>query len=39
MTQLKTAEMKRLEYKRPTIDKGYANQTLYIGLSDSDIFT
>lgn len=37
MTQLKTTEMKRLAYKRPTIDKGYANQTLYIGLSNSDI--
>ena len=37
MAQLKTKEIKRLDYERPTIDKGYANQTLYVGLSESDI--
>ncbi|MFO7739122.1 MAG: aldehyde ferredoxin oxidoreductase C-terminal domain-containing protein [Desulfatiglandaceae bacterium] len=37
MTQLKITEIKTLKYERSPIDKGYANQTLYIGLSDSDI--
>jgi aldehyde:ferredoxin oxidoreductase len=30
-------EMKRLAYEKPLIEKGYANRTLYVNLSDQDI--
>jgi len=30
-------EMKRLGYEKPLIEKGYANRTLYVNLSDQDI--
>jgi len=39
MTELKIKEIKTLRYERPVIEKGYANQTLYINLSDSEIST
>jgi aldehyde:ferredoxin oxidoreductase len=29
--------IKTLEYKRPVVDKGYVDQTLYVNISDSDI--
>jgi aldehyde:ferredoxin oxidoreductase len=29
--------VKTLEYKRPQVDKGYVDQTLYVNVSDSDI--
>jgi len=37
MTELNFKEIKTLKYKRPTIEKGYANQTLYVNLSRSEI--
>ncbi len=37
MAEFKTREIKRLDYERPTIEKGYANQSLQIDISDSDI--
>ncbi len=37
MNALNLNEIKNLEYKRPEIDRGYANQTLYVNLSDTDI--
>jgi aldehyde:ferredoxin oxidoreductase len=37
MTDLKIKEIKTLHYNRPVIEKGYANQTLHINLSDSEI--
>jgi aldehyde:ferredoxin oxidoreductase len=39
MSELKIKEIKTLTYKRPVIEKGYANQTLYVNLSDSEIST
>ena len=30
-------EMKRFGYEKPLIEKGYANRTLYVNLSDQDI--
>ena len=30
-------KIKRFDYKRPDIRNGYANRTLYVNLSDSDI--
>jgi aldehyde:ferredoxin oxidoreductase len=35
--QLKVTDMKTLEYERPDIQRGYANQTLSVNLSDSVI--
>ena len=37
MTDFKTKEIKTLDYERPTIEKGYANQTLYVDLSKPDV--
>ncbi len=37
MTTLQTREITTLKYERPTIDKGYANQTLCVDLSTSSI--
>ena len=37
MTSWTLEELKTLDYERPTIEKGYANQTLYVNLSDSEI--
>ena len=37
MSELKINEIKTLDYERPGIEKGYANQTLFIDLSESDI--
>jgi aldehyde:ferredoxin oxidoreductase len=37
MNVLKTREITTLEYERPAIDRGYANQTLCIDLSTSSI--
>ena len=37
MTDLNVKEIKRLAYERPAIKRGYANQTLYVNLSDSTI--
>ena len=37
MTQIELNELKTLTYQRPEIDKGYANQTLYVNISDPDI--
>ena len=37
MTDLKVKEIKKIEYERPPIRRGYANQTLYVNLSDSTI--
>jgi aldehyde:ferredoxin oxidoreductase len=37
MTSLMLEELKSLHYERPTIEKGYANQTLYVNLSDAEI--
>jgi aldehyde:ferredoxin oxidoreductase len=34
MGELNLKEIKTLSYERPAIDKGYANQTLYVNLSD-----
>ncbi|MCX5813930.1 MAG: aldehyde:ferredoxin oxidoreductase [Proteobacteria bacterium] len=39
MTELKVKEIKTLRYKRPVVEKGYANQTLYVNLSDAEIST
>jgi aldehyde:ferredoxin oxidoreductase len=36
-TEFKIEEIKTLNYQRPAIQKGYANQTLYVNLSDSKI--
>jgi aldehyde:ferredoxin oxidoreductase len=35
--EFKIKEIKALNYQRPAIQKGYANQTLYVNLSDSKI--
>jgi aldehyde:ferredoxin oxidoreductase len=37
MSDYELREVKTLDYKRPEIVKGYANQTLYINLSDRQI--
>ncbi|HUL28945.1 MAG TPA: aldehyde ferredoxin oxidoreductase C-terminal domain-containing protein [Thermodesulfobacteriota bacterium] len=37
MPEVKVREIKTLNYARPAIQKGYANQTLYVDLSDSKI--
>ena len=37
MTQLNANSVKAMAYKRPVIEKGYANQTLGINLSDTTI--
>ena len=37
MIELKTGEIKTLNYEKPVIEKGYANQILFIDLSESDI--
>ena len=37
MTELGVKEIKAFEYKRPDIEKGYANQTLAVDLSTSEI--
>ena len=37
MAEFRTEEIKALRYARPPIHKGYANQTLYVNLSDSTI--
>jgi aldehyde:ferredoxin oxidoreductase len=37
MAEVKVKEIKTLNYARPAIQKGYANQTLYVDLSDSKI--
>ncbi len=34
MNSLRLTEIKTLEYKRPEIDRGYANQTLYVNVSE-----
>ena len=37
MAEFKTKEIKTLQYTRPAIQRGYANQTLHVNLSDSQI--
>ena len=37
MSDLKFKVIKTLKYKRPAVEKGYANQTLYVNLSRSEI--
>lgn len=37
MTELRFKEIKTLKYRRPTVEKGYANQTLHVNLSKPDI--
>jgi len=37
MTEFRMEEVNRLNYKRPAIQKGYANQTLYVNFPESDI--
>jgi aldehyde:ferredoxin oxidoreductase len=37
MPEVKVKEIRSLNYARPAIQKGYANQTLYVDLSDSKI--
>jgi aldehyde:ferredoxin oxidoreductase len=37
MSAFRTKEIKTLHYDRPLIEKGYANQTLWIDLASSDI--
>jgi aldehyde:ferredoxin oxidoreductase len=37
MAEFKMKEIKTLKYQRPAIQKGYADQTLYVNLSDSTI--
>jgi len=37
MTEIKMEAIKTFDYDKPAIEKGYANQTLSIGISDSDI--
>lgn len=37
MAEFKVKEIKTLNYERPKIQKGYANQTLCVNLSDSEI--
>ena len=37
MAELKVKEIQTFNYERPAIQKGYANQTLYVDLSDSKI--
>ena len=37
MTELKFKEIKTTSYKRPEIEKGYANQTLHINISDASV--
>ncbi|MBT8357936.1 MAG: hypothetical protein KJO61_09240 [Deltaproteobacteria bacterium] len=37
MTKLKFKEIKTTSYKRPDIEKGYANQTLHINISDASV--
>ena len=37
MAELKVKELKTLKYERPTIQRGYANQTLCVNLSDANI--
>ena len=37
MNEFKTKEIRTLQYDRPSIEKGYANQTLRIDLSSSAI--
>ena len=37
MAELKVREIKTLDYSRPSIDRGYAGQTLAVNLSDSGI--
>ena len=37
MTAFTLEEIKTLNYERPTIEKGYANQTLYVNLSNPEI--
>ena len=37
MPDFKLNEVKALEYKRPVIEKGYNDQTLYVNISNPDI--
>ena len=37
MARIAVKEIKRLDYERPSIEKGYANQTLHVDLSDSTL--
>ena len=37
MKSLSLKEIKTLEYKRPEIEKGYANQTLYVNVASADM--
>ncbi len=37
MSELNTKKIKEFSYERPAIEKGYADQTLHINLSDSQI--
>ncbi|MBW2612040.1 MAG: aldehyde:ferredoxin oxidoreductase [Deltaproteobacteria bacterium] len=37
MTNFELKELKTLSYQRPEIDKGYANQSLYVNITDPDI--
>ena len=37
MTEYKIEAIKTFDYKRPVIDKGYANQSLFVDISNSDI--
>jgi aldehyde:ferredoxin oxidoreductase len=39
MTELKFKQMNTTSYQRPDIEKGYANQTLHINISDGAIIT
>ncbi|MBW2175433.1 MAG: aldehyde:ferredoxin oxidoreductase [Deltaproteobacteria bacterium] len=37
MTNFELKELKTLSYQRPEIDKGYANQSLYVNITDPEI--
>jgi len=37
MAKFEMKEIKTFDYERPTIQKGYANQTLYVNLSESEV--
>ncbi len=39
MAELSSTLIKTMTYERPSIDKGYANQTLHVDLSTADIVT
>jgi len=37
MANFETKEIKTFDYERPSIEKGYANQSLHVNISDSEI--